>query len=48
MSVPRPAICVDTVILPAVPACAMTSASSRSFFAFSSTHGSRASRSSSA
>ena len=39
MSVPRPAIWVDTVIAPAAPASATIAASSASFFAFSTTQG---------
>src|SRR5699024_7969670 len=42
MSVPRPAIWVDTVILPYVPASAMIAASSASLRALSTTHGSSA------
>ena len=39
MSVPRPAIWVETVTAPSLPASAMTAASSSSFFAFSTTAG---------
>ncbi len=39
MSVPRPAICVDTVIAPRAPASLMIAASSASFLAFSTTQG---------
>ena len=39
MSVPRPAICVDTVTAPSLPASAITAASSASFLALSTTAG---------
>ena len=42
ISVPRPAIWVDTVTAPSEPASATIAASSASFFAFSTTHGTSA------
>ena len=45
MSIPRPAICVDTVTAPARPASAMISASSASLRALSTTHSTPAARS---
>lgn len=39
MSVPRPAICVDTVTAPYLPASAMIAASSASLRALRTTHG---------
>src|SRR5690606_30510694 len=48
MSTPRPAICVETVTRPYVPASAMIAASSASFLALRTTQGTPASRSAAA